>query len=145
MSGLFADRQQVPGQRREFARFAQRRRDPFAARVRLDATAELISFGNGRPKPAAPCLSGDNILSRINTIYEYSNAVPVRQAYDGYNVESVAFAVDVRGRDGSLEKNRYFVTALFTSRVIYGFRELRVNHGYTWEQIQTLETAWPSH
>ncbi|MGY2226746.1 dermonecrotic toxin domain-containing protein [Pseudomonas gingeri] len=121
------------------------RRDPFAARVRLDATAELISFGNGRPKPAAPCLSGDNILSRINTIYEYSNAVPVRQAYDGYNVESVAFAVDVRGRDGSLEKNRYFVTALFTSRVIYGFRELRVNHGYTWEQIQTLETAWPSH
>ncbi|MGY2287443.1 dermonecrotic toxin domain-containing protein [Pseudomonas gingeri] len=120
------------------------RRDPFAAGVRMDATAELISFRKGRPEPTAPCLSGDNILSRINTIYEYSNAVPVRQARSGYNVEPVAFAVDVRGRDGSLEKNRYFVTALFTSRVIYGFRELRVNHGYTWQQIQTLEAVSPS-
>ncbi|NWA00488.1 dermonecrotic toxin domain-containing protein [Pseudomonas gingeri] len=115
------------------------RRDPFAIPVRRDATLQLLRFRDGRPEPAAPCLSGDNILSRINTIYEYSNGVPIRQARDGYNVESVAFAVDVKGSDGIIEKNRYFITALFTNQAIYDFAELRLNHGHTREQIQTLE------
>ncbi|NWB97211.1 hypothetical protein HX882_15025 [Pseudomonas gingeri] len=115
------------------------RRDPFATRVRKDSTLELIRFRTGRPEPAAPCLSGDNILSRINTRYEYSNHVPIRQAEIGYDVESVAFAVDIQGRDGSLEKDRYFITALFASQTIFSLSELRLNHGYTWEQIETLE------
>ncbi|WP_248745288.1 DUF6543 domain-containing protein [Pseudomonas sp. MWU12-2037] len=124
---------------------SHQRRDPFAATVRQDATLDLIRFRNGRPEPAAVCLSGDNILSRINTRYEYDNAVPIRQAATGYNVESVAFAVDVQGRDGSIEKNRYFITALFASQTIFSLAELRLNHGYTQEQIHTLEVLSRAH
>jgi len=124
---------------------SHQRRDPFATAVRQDSTHDLIRFRDDRPEPAAPCLSGDNILSRINTRYEYRNGAPIRQAATGYNVESVAFAVDVKGRDGRIEKNRYFITALFASQAIFEFDELRLNHGYTWEQIRTLEILPRSH
>ena len=114
------------------------RRDVFATWVQQNSALELIRFPGGHPQPALPCLSGDNILSRVNTLFEYEGNVPVRQAATGYNVEPVAFPVDIIGRDGSVERNRYFITALFASQAIRTADELRMNHGYTEEQIQAL-------
>ncbi|WP_273824074.1 dermonecrotic toxin domain-containing protein [Pseudomonas asplenii] len=117
------------------------RRDPFATWVEVDRSLELMRLRDGRLQTALPCLTADNILSRINTIFEYEDGVPVRQARSGYNVQAMAFPVDIRTHDGCIEKDRYFITALFTSRVVKADEELRLNHGYSHEQIQTLNSA----
>ncbi|WP_416773204.1 dermonecrotic toxin domain-containing protein [Pseudomonas sp. RHF3.3-3] len=119
----------------------QHRLDPFATWVQYERSLELIRFRDGQPRTALPCLSGDNILSRINTIFEYEDGVPARQARSGYNVEAVAFPVDIRTHDGCIEKDRYFLTALFTSQTVKADEELRLNHGYSDEQIRTLNSA----
>lgn len=56
----------------------------------------------------------------------------------------MAFPVEVRAPVGCLEGNRYFIIALFTSRTVRIDEELRMNHGYTWEQIQTLYHTPPA-
>ncbi|WP_017907036.1 dermonecrotic toxin domain-containing protein, partial [Pseudomonas asplenii] len=119
------------------------RKDPFATWVHEERSLELLRVRDGQPQAALPCLTGDNILSRINTIFEYEGGVPVRQALAGYNVEAVAFPVDVRVDDGCSGQQRYFINALFTSRAVMADEELRINHGYTEEQIQTLNSAQP--
>lgn len=75
-----------------------------------------------------PLLSGDNALSRINTILEYEAGQPVRQAATGYNVEAARFNVDTQVGTGPLR--RLFITALFASEDIPAAAELRWNYQY---------------
>ncbi|SEI18372.1 hypothetical protein SAMN05216581_3644 [Pseudomonas asplenii] len=119
------------------------RRDPFATWVQNQRSLELIRCPGDQPQAAHACLTGDNILSRINTCFEYEDGVAVRQAENGYNVEAVAFPVDIQTADGRVELDRYHITALFTRQAVKADEELRINHGYTWEQIQTLTSTEP--
>lgn len=90
------------------------------------------------PPPAAPplTLSGDNVLSRINTIFEYDAGRPVRQAATGYNVEAARFDVDTQVGNHSLD--RVSLMALFASEDIPAATELRWNYQYNEATIRAL-------
>lgn len=110
---------------------AAARRDPY-----------LIPIRNTRPTtPYAPStqpvLSGDNALSRINTIFEYDAAeVPIRQARDGYNVEAAHFRVQTQTENEPVEN--VMLTALFASEDIPAGAELRWNYQYDEPTIRAL-------
>ncbi|WP_248768012.1 SET domain-containing protein [Pseudomonas sp. MWU12-2345] len=74
-------------------------------------------------------LTGDNIISRINSIFEYEGRLPVRQAGSGYNVEGASFPVDVEIAEGRLEP--FVLSGFFTTRDIPADEELRWNYGYS--------------
>ncbi|HEY8026035.1 MAG TPA: hypothetical protein VIF60_15820, partial [Burkholderiaceae bacterium] len=77
-------------------------------------------------------IDGNNILSLINTIFEWKKGIPYAQAKLGYNVEFVGF----RGilKDGS-EVNLTFV---FAKCNIKAGEELRVNYHYTKKTIADI-------
>ena len=119
------------------------RRDPF-----------VIDVMPG-PLPTRPTwdrlvLTGDNIISRINSIFEYEGRLPVRQASSGYNVEGATFPVDVEIAEGRLEP--FLLSGFFTTRDIPADEELRWNYGYTEAGIRItfaepetlLETVTPA-
>ena len=82
-------------------------------------------------------LSGDNALSRINTIFEYNAAgVPIRQARDGYNVEAAHFRVQTQTENEPVEN--VILTALFASEDIPAGAELRWNYQYDEPTIRAL-------
>ena len=87
-------------------------------------------------------LSGDNITSRINTIFEYEEDYPVRQAASGYNVEAVPFDMDVQ--KGTLPMQRLQLTALVANDVIPAGTELRWNYQYSEPVIRKLFGPPPS-
>ncbi|NWB83273.1 dermonecrotic toxin domain-containing protein [Pseudomonas gingeri] len=74
-------------------------------------------------------LTGDNIISRINSIFEYEGRLPVRQAGSGYNVEGATFPVDVEIAEGRLEP--FVLSGFFTTRDVPADEELRWNYGYS--------------
>ncbi|WP_448653175.1 NEL-type E3 ubiquitin ligase domain-containing protein [Pseudomonas fluorescens] len=82
-------------------------------------------------------LSGDNIISRINTNFEYgANGKPVRQALGGYNVESISFDIeaDMRlgmGPDATVKTKDFVLTAVFATEDIPAGAELRMDYRYT--------------
>ncbi|WP_237151301.1 hypothetical protein [Pseudomonas sp. ADAK18] len=84
-------------------------------------------------------LSGDNVLSRINTVFEYEGQQPVRQARTGYNVEAVQFDVDTRKDNEPAERLR--LTTLVASEDIPAGTELRWNYGYDTAAIRHLFNA----
>ncbi|BBP74442.1 hypothetical protein PHLH7_05460 [Pseudomonas sp. Ost2] len=104
------------------------RKDPFVIDILPDAPG-------GRPKWDRLVLTGDNIISRINSIFEYEGRLPVRQASSGYNVEGATFPVDVEVADGRLEP--FLLSAFFTTRAIPVDEELRWNYGYTEAGVRT--------
>lgn len=81
-------------------------------------------------------LSGDNITSRINTIFEYEDGRPVRQARSGYNVESAPFDVDVQ--KGNAPWKRMSLSILFASEQIEAGAELRWNYCYPESSVRKL-------
>lgn len=82
-------------------------------------------------------LSGDNALSRINTIFEYDAAgQPIRQAPSGYNVEAVQFRVAVH--TDSNPSDQMILTGLFASEDIPAGTELRWNYQYDEATIRKL-------
>ena len=81
-------------------------------------------------------LSGDNITSRINTIFEYEDGLPVRQAAAGYNVEAVPF--DMHVQKGTEPMQRLQLTALVTSEAIPVGAELRWNYEYSEPVIKKM-------
>lgn len=95
---------------------------------------------HGAPGPSAISrdllLSGDNITSRINTIFEYEDGLPVRQAAAGYNVEAVPF--DMHVQKGTEPMQRLQLTALVTSEAIPVGAELRWNYEYSEQIIKKL-------
>ena len=93
------------------------------------------------PRPSRPkwdqlMLSGDNIISRINSIFEYEEDLPIRQADSGYNVEGAVFPVDVDIGEGRLQS--FCLNTFFTNRAIPADEELRWNYGYTEAGVRTL-------
>lgn len=84
-------------------------------------------------------LVGDNILSRINTHFEYdASDKPVRQAPAGYNVESIAFKVEAEhatSRPGV--RSEYLLSAVFATEDIPAGVELRVDYRYSEAAIKT--------
>ncbi|MFP3515975.1 DUF6543 domain-containing protein [Pseudomonas sp. SIMBA_077] len=95
---------------------------------------------HGAPGPSAisrdVLLSGDNITSRINTIFEYEDGLPVRQAVAGYNVEGVPF--DMHVQKGTEPMQRLQLTALIINEVIPMGTELRWDYQYSEQAIKKL-------
>lgn len=85
-------------------------------------------------------ISGDNILSRINTHFEYdANGKPIRQAASGYNVEGVGFDVEVEEGQGTKSARRNMIlTAVFATEDIPAGVELRMDYQYSEGMIATL-------
>ncbi|TFY89960.1 hypothetical protein DYL61_21365 [Pseudomonas nabeulensis] len=83
-------------------------------------------------------LVGDNILSRINTHFEYdASGKPLRQASAGYNVEGIPFDVEAEhatSRPGV--RSEYFLTAVYATEDIPAGVELRMDYGYDEEMIK---------
>ncbi|WDU61785.1 hypothetical protein LRS56_23775 [Pseudomonas poae] len=96
------------------------------------------------PTPAAPppVLSGDNIISRINTILEYEGGVPARQAASGYNVEAAVFNADVQAGAAALE--RFEIKVMFASEDIPAATELRWNYQYNEATVRALFGPLPN-
>ena len=94
-------------------------------------------------RPATPhalnmqlVLSGDNALSRINTIFEYDAGVPIRQASTGYNVEAAQFAILAQVEENPQEP--LILTGFFASEDIPAGTELRWNYQYEEPTIRRL-------
>ncbi|AZE54828.1 hypothetical protein C4K03_2673 [Pseudomonas synxantha] len=88
-------------------------------------------------------LSGDNILSRINTNLEYdATGKPIRQATGGYNVEAVPFDVEADmwlgvGPSAATKRKNFILTSVFATEDIPAGSELRMNYEYTESMIKT--------
>ncbi|NVZ81982.1 hypothetical protein HX836_09260 [Pseudomonas yamanorum] len=91
-------------------------------------------------------LSGDNILSRINTVLEYdADGKPLRQAAQGYNVEAVSFEIEADlmlgvGESATPKRKDYTLPVVFATQDIPAGAELRMNYQYSDEMIKTLFT-----
>lgn len=89
-------------------------------------------------------LSGDNILSRINTHFEYDeNGKPLRQAPSGYNVETVGFDVEADmwlgvGPGAQIKRKPFILNTLFATEDIAAGTELRLDYQYTEGMIKKL-------
>ncbi|WP_129438958.1 dermonecrotic toxin domain-containing protein [Pseudomonas sp. ACM7] len=105
------------------------RKDPFLIDV---LPGKLFTHA----RPPTVLLSGDNVLSRMNTLFEYEQGKPARQATTGYNVEAVPFDVEVQAQGGGKEK--YLLYAFFAIDDIPVDNELRWNYGYTEQAIRNL-------
>lgn len=105
------------------------RKDPFLIDV---LPGKLFTHA----RPSTVLLSGDNVLSRMNTLFEYEQGKPARQATTGYNVEAVPFDVVVQAQGAGTEK--YLLYAFFATDDIPVDNELRWNYGYTEQAIRAL-------
>lgn len=104
-----------------------------------------VILAGARPTPGKTGMepieiSGDNILSRINTHFEYdANGKPIRQAASGYNVEGVGFDVEVEEGQGTKSARRNMIlTAVFATEDIPAGVELRMDYQYSEGMIATL-------
>lgn len=106
------------------------------ASYRQDPYLLDIKAMSGPPLAPPPTLSGDNVLSRMNTIFEYEAGQPVRQAATGYNVEAARFEVDTQV--GNEPRDRASLMALFASQDIPAATELRWNYQYNDATVRAL-------
>lgn len=89
-------------------------------------------------------LSGDNILSRINTTLEYdADGKPVRQAASGYNVEVVPFSVEADmwlgvGPGATTKRKNYVLSVVFATEDIPAGAELRMDYEYTEAMVKKV-------
>ncbi|MBN2987950.1 dermonecrotic toxin domain-containing protein [Pseudomonas lactucae] len=109
---------------------ARRRRDPYLMQIRDIRPTSPYALN------MQPVLSGDNILSRINTIFEYENGQPVRQAATGYNTEAAQFRVMTQV--GEKPQEQAILTALFATQDIPAATELRWNYQYDEATIRAI-------
>lgn len=103
------------------------RRDPYLLDIRAPTSP---------PTADVPNLSGDNVLSRINTIFEYEAGQPIRQAATGYNVEVARFTVETQV--GDEPRQEFALSAFFASEDIPATAELRWNYQYNEATINAL-------
>lgn len=117
---------------------AEYRGDPYLLDVFTHRWPDTRQGGavNSRHISTDIALSGDNTLSRINTLFEYEHGTPVRQASTGYNVEDSGYAVDTQVGDQPMVRLR--LTAFFASEDIPAGAELRWNYGYDEAAIASL-------
>ncbi|BDB17345.1 hypothetical protein cym2001_07100 [Pseudomonas sp. CYM-20-01] len=109
------------------------RRDPYLIDVR---PYQIPHETTASPINREVVLSGDNVLSRMNTIFDYEAGYPVRQASGGYNVEAVYFNVETQKGEQPRESLR--LTAFFTREDICAGTELRWNYQYNEPTIRAL-------
>ncbi len=103
------------------------RNDPYLMDV-CPIALEHAAATSTRIRNREVVLSGDNILSRINTLFEYEGDRPVRQAIEGYNAEVVYF--DVAAQKGSQPPERLRLTGFALLKDLPAGTELRWNYGY---------------
>ncbi len=119
-------------------RVASIRQDPYLLDVFVQRSASSRPGGNPASEQIAAdvALSGDNALSRINTLFEYENGRPVRQARAGYNVVSAGFEVDAQVENQGMV--RLELTGFFANEDLPPGTELRWNYGYDEASIEQL-------
>ncbi len=89
-------------------------------------------------------LSGDTIISRINTNFEFDpSGKPLRQASGGYNVDGVGFNIEADmmvgiGPQASVSRKDLVLTVVFAAEDIAAGTELRLNYNYTEGMVRTL-------
>lgn len=122
---------------------AEIRNDPYLLDVFVQRRTGRTPGGITPPRQISPnvALSGDNILSRINTLFEYEHGKPVRQARSGYNVINASFIVDTQVGDQPL--TRLMLTGFFAAEDLAPGTELRWNYGYSDEAVQRMFAAQP--
>jgi len=96
-----------------------------------------LQYGPGRMLPDPLAVLGDNIISRINSNFEYNEAgKPIRQAPNGYNVETVPFDIEAQQWVGDKQVTRDFIlNTLFASQDIPAGTELRLDYNYSEQQM----------
>lgn len=114
------------------------RHDPYVLDVFVQRRSSTLKGGDPASTQIDPdvVLSGDNVLSRINTLFEYENGRPVRQARTGYNVVSAGFQVDAQAENQPMV--RLEITGLFASEDLKPGTELRWDYGYDEASIRRL-------
>lgn len=115
---------------------AKFRKDPYLMDIQAKNLPKEDAPGHPSMMTREVMLSGDNITSRINTIFEYENDRPVRQATTGYNVEGAPFDVDVQ--KGSEPWKRMSLCILFANEQIEAGTELRWNYCYPEATVRKL-------
>ncbi|WP_338483806.1 NEL-type E3 ubiquitin ligase domain-containing protein [Pseudomonas trivialis] len=116
---------------------------PYGMSVRSESTFGMIVgyelapvVGSFRADPIL--IIGDNIISRVNTNFEYDvHGQPVRQAPEGYNVECVPFEVEAEHATSAAGKRTsYRLNTVFATQDIPAGTELRMDYGYTEAMIK---------
>ncbi|MCF4997321.1 hypothetical protein GIW70_09400 [Pseudomonas syringae] len=98
------------------------------------------SYGDGELIPNPMAVVGDNIISRINTHFDYDDAgKPIRQSAEGYNTVVVAFLVEAdRVLGGSTVRKNYWLNTVFALEDIPAGTELRFDYGYAEDDVRQL-------
>lgn len=96
-----------------------------------------LQYGAGQFRPDPLAILGDNIISRINSNFEYdATGKPVRQAPDGYNVVAVPFNIEAQQWVGKqLVTKDFTLNAVFASQDIPAGTELRLDYNYDEQQM----------
>lgn len=94
-------------------------------------------YGPGQLIEDPLAILGDNILSRINSNFEYdATGKPVRQAKEGYNVVLVPFNVEAQQWMGKqLVTKDFILNAIFATQDIPAGTELRLDYNYSDQQM----------
>ncbi|WP_146745177.1 SET domain-containing protein [Pantoea sp. RIT413] len=79
--------------------------------------------------------SGDNSISRINTIYEADNGV-LKQARTGYNAEAASFDITALNYDPRRPTLNLRLVVLYATEDIPKGKELRWNYGYSSQGVK---------
>lgn len=114
------------------ARFVRRYEQTFSMLAGM-----RLQYGPGQMLPDPLSILGDNIISRINTNFEYNEAgKPIRQAPDGYNVVAVPFDIEAQQWVGDKQVTRDFIlNMVFASQDIPAGTELRLDYNYKEHQM----------
>jgi hypothetical protein len=85
-------------------------------------------------------MSGDNIISRMNSNFDYdANGRPIRQSEGGYNVEPALFKVKIgHSKDPGDSGSVGFINAFFATEDIPAGTEMRWNYNYKQESFDLL-------
>lgn len=99
-----------------------------------------VHYGPGHLIEEPVVVVGDNIISRLNSNFEYDAAgKPIRQSPQGYNVQTVGFKVEADMLIGDRLVNRpYMLNALFATEDIAAGTELRWNYNYSDKEMKMI-------
>ncbi|WP_426204455.1 hypothetical protein [Pseudomonas sp. TWP3-1] len=99
-----------------------------------------VHYGPGNLIEEPVVIIGDNIISRLNSNFEYdASGKPIRQSPDGYNVQTVGFKVEADMLIGDRLVNRpYMLNALFATEDIPAGTELRWNYNYSDKEMKMI-------
>lgn len=99
-----------------------------------------VHYGPGHLIEEPVVVVGDNIISRLNSNFEYDAAgKPIRQSPDGYNTQIVGFKVEADMLIGDRLVHRpYMLNALFATEDIPAGTELRWNYNYSDKEMRMI-------